>query len=246
MASSDSAAKSIDISGVSGHKTFLRRAEPYLFLAAAGAALFPIDREINKQFYLGRSRGHAADQISPVIGKFGMPTPYFITVPLLAGHGLIWKNKKSLYVAGELVGGILIAGAVTEGIKATLGRERPYQTSSPFEFFDGGSSFYSGHSITAWTFATIIAKNYPRQDLSFIGIHDRLPILPVLMYGAAGLVCVQRLYSHNHWASDVYYGALAGYGAGSLTFYLGERLCTGRLHLAFGGHGDVQICYGFN
>lgn len=235
-----------EVPEILGHRPFLRQAAPYFFLAAAGAALFPMDREINRQFYLGRSRSHMADQISPVIGKFGMPQPYAITIPILVGNGLIWKNKKSFYVAGELIGGLLIAGGVTEGIKSTFGRERPYQTSSPFEFFDGGSSFYSGHSISAWTFATIMAKNYPRQDLGFIGIHERLPIVPVLMYSAAGLVCMQRLYSHNHWASDVYYGALAGYGAGSLAFYLGERFRTGRLHLALGRHGDVQICYAFN
>jgi membrane-associated phospholipid phosphatase len=226
-------------------KCFWVKAAPYGVLVAAGGLLFPLDKKINRQFYKGSWRSHSADQLFKVIRQFGMAAPFAITVPLLGGYGLIYKNQKSLYMAGELAGGIVMAGAATEAFKLAFGRERPYQTVSPSNFFKGGSSFYSGHAITAWTFATVISKNYPRQDLGFIGIHGRLPILPVLMYSAASLVCVQRLYSHSHWASDVYYGALAGYGAGSLSIYLADIYRSGRLRVAISEPGIIEFSYFF-
>jgi membrane-associated phospholipid phosphatase len=235
-----------DSANKSSPRPFLRRATPYIILAAAGGLIFPLDKDINRQFYKSRWHNNAADHFSLAIRKYGMVGPYAIAIPLLAGHGLLYKNRKSLYVAGELTGGILIAGGVTESVKKIFGRERPYQTSSPFRFFKGGSSFYSGHTIFAWTFATILSKNYPRQNLGVIGIHQDIPLVPALAYAAAGLVGVQRLYSHNHWASDVYYGALAGYGVGSLAVYLGNQVCQGRLRLGFDHPGTVQLCYRFN
>ncbi len=235
-----------DSSSQVSQKTFLRRAAPYIALTAAGGLLFPLDRDINNQFYKSRWHNHAADHFSRAIRQYGMVGPYAITIPMFAGYGLLFKNQKSLYVAGELAGGAIIAGGVTEVIKKTFGRERPYETSSPFKFFKGGSSFYSGHSISAWTFATILSKNYPRQDLGFLGIHDEVPLLPIVTYTAAGLVCIQRLYSHNHWASDVYYGALAGYGTGSLVVHLGNKMRQRRLGLSFDHPGTVQLFYRFN
>ncbi len=228
------------------HRTFLHRAAPYALLVAGGGLLFPLDRDVNCQFYKGSMRGQAADDFSLFIRQFGMSGPYLISIPLLAGHGLIFKNEKSYFVAGELAGGLLVGTAVTLGVKKAFGRERPYQTDSPFRFFKGGSSFYSGHSITAWTFATVISKNYPRQNLGFLGIRGEAPIIPVLMYSAASLVCVQRLYSHNHWASDVYYGALAGYVTGSAAVYLGNKFRRDHLRIGFAQPGFIRVCFGFN
>ncbi len=228
------------------HQTFVRRAAPYMLLVAGGGLLFPLDREINRQFYKGSMRGRAADDFSLFIRHFGTSGPFMIAMPLLAGHGLIFRNKKSYYIAGELAAGLLVGTGVTMGVKKAFGRERPYQTDSPFKFFKGGSSFYSGHSITAWTFATVISKNYPRQNLGFMGIRGEPPVVPVLMYSAAGLVCVQRLYSHNHWASDVYYGALAGYATGSAAVYLGNKFWQNHLRIGFAEPGFIQVCLSFN
>jgi membrane-associated phospholipid phosphatase len=227
-------------------RPLIMRAAPYAIIVAAGGLFFPLDRDINRQFYIDDLRSHASNQFFQAIGQFGMAGPYLITAPILAAHGLLFKNKKSLYTAGELTLGVLVAGTVTQGFKKAFGRERPYQTDSPFRFFKGGSSFYSGHSISAWTFATIISKNYPRQDLSFIGIHRQLPIIPILTYTTAGLVGVQRLYSHDHWASDVYYGVLAGYGMGTLAVKLGDRMRAGKLRLLMREPGVLQVVYGFN
>jgi membrane-associated phospholipid phosphatase len=235
-----------DSTSNSAHNPFIGKALPYAILTVAGGLLFTMDTDINRQFYNNRYRSHTVDQLSNVFNQYGMGGSYLITVPLLAGHGFIFKNKKSIYVAGELIGGGLLAGGFTEGIKIIFGRERPYQTSTPSRFFKGGSSFYSGHAVMAFTFATVISQNYPSQDLNFIGIHWRAPLLPVLTYSAGGLVCLQRLYSHNHWASDVYYGALAGYGAGSLAVYLGNRKRFSHLTVGLDKPGFIRVCYSFN
>jgi membrane-associated phospholipid phosphatase len=235
-----------DSVSTSYHKPFLRQAAPYAILAAAGGLVFPLDKEINRQFYAKGIHSPGADQASKVFNQLGMAGPYAVAIPLLVGQGLIFKNTKSLYVAGELAGGAVAAGVAVEVFKVTFGRERPYQTSSPFRFFKGGSSFFSGHTISAFTFATVISHNYPCQNLGFMGINRPIPLAPVLAYTAAGLVGIQRLYSHDHWASDVYYGALAGYGVGSLAVYLGDKVQARKLRLSLREPGVLQVVYGFN
>jgi membrane-associated phospholipid phosphatase len=202
-------------------------------ILAGGGALFALDKDIKRESLSSSLRGHAADKFFHTAEHYGSVGPTVITMPILAVHGLIFKDRKSFYVAGELGGGLFFAAIITEVVKASFGRLRPYQSNSPYEFFDGGSSFYSGHTISAFTYSTIVAKNYPRQNLGVIGIDRNIPVIPILVYSAAGFTGLQRIYSNNHWASDVYIGALAGYCVGAITYSLGERIRAGTFHLPF-------------
>src|SRR6185503_17656799 len=49
---------------------------------------------------------------------------------------------------------------VVNGLKEITQRARPLAGRERSEFFDGGTSFPSGHSIQAWSVATIIAEEY--------------------------------------------------------------------------------------
>src|SRR5216684_8083564 len=49
---------------------------------------------------------------------------------------------------------------VVTALKEITQRSRPLSGKSRSDFFDGGSSFPSGHSIAAWSLATVIANEY--------------------------------------------------------------------------------------
>jgi membrane-associated phospholipid phosphatase len=215
------------------HRAFLRDAAPYSLILAGGGILFALDKEIKKESLRSSLRGHEVDRFFHTAEHYGRIGPTLIAIPILAIHAIIFKENKSLYVAGELGGGSFVTGVATAIVKSSFGRLRPYQSNSPYEFFDGGSSFYSGHTITAFTTSTIIAKNFPSQNLGIIGINRDIPLVPIVAYTAAGLTGLQRIYSNNHWASDVYIGALAGYCIGTITVRVGEKIRAGKIHLPF-------------
>lgn len=196
----------------------------YGALLATGVATFTFDENLNAISQNSVLHSETADQFFRNIEVLGRRGPYYVGVPLVLAGGLIFKDWRSLMTAGELAAGLAVSEGVTQGIKAAFGRRRPSETESPYDFFKGGTSFYSGHTISIFTFATILAKNYPRQDLNVIGIDRKVPLVPILCYGFAGLVGLERLYDNHHWTSDVYVGALAGYAVGSLTVYLGKKV----------------------
>lgn len=61
-------------------------------------------------------------------------------------------------------------------------------------------SFPSGHTIAAFSVATVMARRYPRQKW-----------LPYVAYGLAGLVGFSRLTLIAHFPSDVFMGGVLGY-----------------------------------
>ena len=114
--------------------------------------------------------------------------------------------------------GILSAEAVVdslivaEGLKAITQRARPLAGRERGEFFEGGSSFPSGHSIQAWSVATIVANEY----------HDR-PLVQVAAYGIAAAVSISRFTGHKHYLSDVLVGSAMGYGIGRYVYHTHHR-----------------------
>jgi membrane-associated phospholipid phosphatase len=101
---------------------------------------------------------------------------------------------------------------VSSSIKAITQRTRPNGGRSRSDFFDGGTSFPSGHSIQAWTLATIIANEY----------HDQ-PAVQIAAYGIASAVSVARFTGRNHYLSDVLIGSVMGYGIGQYVYHKRHR-----------------------
>jgi membrane-associated phospholipid phosphatase len=93
---------------------------------------------------------------------------------------------------------------VVEALKGVSQRQRPTVDNSSGEFFDGGSDFPSGHTIAAWSVATVIAQEY--------GQHR--PLVRIGAYGLATAVGIARYTGRNHFLSDVLAGAAMGYGIG--------------------------------
>ncbi len=132
-----------------------------------------------------------------------------LAVPMLAG-GLILKDKKLLQTTRLMVESFLITGKITQIGKGVFGRARPYTDEGPLDFdwfkFHGKQerrSLPSGHTSTAFSLMTVLAKQY---DAWWI----KLPA-----YTVAVAVALQRLESRSHWGADVIVGGAIGYGVGS-------------------------------
>ncbi len=98
---------------------------------------------------------------------------------------------------------------VSQAIKGISQRQRPEVDHSSGEFFEGGSSFPSGHAINSWAVATVIASEYgPRH-----------PALRYAAYALASAISVSRYTGRKHFLSDVLAGSAMGYGIGRYVYH---------------------------
>lgn len=133
------------------------------------------------------------------------------TPVLLYGVGLLTKDsklKKTALLAGEAVGD---SEVLTTVIKDATKRVRPAAIppngnfsdtwfESPGSILRGHGSFPSGHTIAAFSLATVIARRY--------GNHRWVPFVA---YGLATVVGFSRLTLSAHFLSDVFMGGALGY-----------------------------------
>ena len=103
---------------------------------------------------------------------------------------------------------LIDSAVLVTAVKEIAQRRRPTAAKGRSDFFDGGSSFPSGHSIEAWSLATVIANEY----------HDR-PLVQISAYGIASAVSVARFTGRKHYLSDVLVGSAMGYGIGRYVYH---------------------------
>ncbi len=135
-----------------------------------------------------------------------------ITPAGLYAAGLIRKDpyqKKTALLAGIAVADVEI---VTIFMKGATSRLRPRDVSASGDYahtwfkskgnnwLRGRGSFPSGHTIAAFSVATVIARRYPKYRW-----------LPYVAYGLAGVVGFSRVTLSAHFPSDVFLGAAMGY-----------------------------------
>ncbi len=119
------------------------------------------------------------------------------------------KNNARARETGLLgVEALMDSSIVVEVLKTVSQRQRPPTDHSSGEFFDGGSSFPSGHAITTWSLATVIAEEYGRHR----------PLVRFSAYGLASAVSLSRYTGRNHFLSDVLVGSAMGYGIGRYVY----------------------------
>lgn len=107
------------------------------------------------------------------------------------------------YTAFTVVESFTVSAGVTALIKIFVGRARPYNNLGafvfePFNLNRDYQSFPSGHSALSWAIFTPVAKRF--GDIWYA--------IPVVF-------SLQRVWSNNHWFSDVLFGASIGYNIGS-------------------------------
>lgn len=120
----------------------------------------------------------------------------------IKGRSKSWKEMLSATLFSSMM-----SISFTEGFKNTTGRTRPY---NEYE----RNSFPSGHTMTAFTSATLLHKEYG-------GIS---PWYSIGGYACASFVGISRILNNKHWTSDVLAGAGMGIMAGELGYIINDRL----------------------
>jgi hypothetical protein len=143
-----------------------------------------------------------------------------LTYSLVAyAGGLLLRN------APVADGGLHVAEAVAAGtivgsfLKSTTGRARPRAAGGdPYDFRVGKGytageyrSFPSLHEIGSFSAAAALTAEVARHAPA------AGRVVGVLAYGTAGAVGISRMYSAEHWASDVLLGSAMG-------VFLGKRI----------------------
>jgi membrane-associated phospholipid phosphatase len=147
------------------------------------------------------------DKLTPFVEPLG--NGYLIAA--ISGtflQGIIAKNNYSIETSLIATESLLLNTLLVQAVKNTAGRIRPNDsgTSNPHQWngpFFRGNSFFSGHTSSAFSVASVYAYRY-RETVW----------VPVLSYGLASLVGMERIYDNRHWASDVFFGAAAGTATG--------------------------------
>ena len=186
-------------------------------------ALIHFDSDIDDWAKVQKQKHNWVNKTSPVITEFGgnLGICSAVAAGLLSAA---FKNQKGVQTSLMATQAMITSGLWVHVLKEFSGRERPmaaYNISKseggkwhgPFAQFDqdlaikkpGSSfdSFPSGHAATAFSIATVFATQY--SDIKAI---------PIISYSVASLVGISRLTEHEHWASDVFAGALLGYFCG--------------------------------
>jgi membrane-associated phospholipid phosphatase len=177
---------------------------PTISILGGAAALQPLD-PVAARYFGSTSTFHGFNNVftsnATALGAVMAPASLYAI-------GLLRKDSKMTQTA--LLAGEAVANAeiLTVVLKNATARARPA------DFPPGGNlsdswrdspnswqgSFPSGHTIAAFSVATVIARRY--------GNHRWVPYVS---YGAAALVGFSRLSLSSHFASDVFMGGAFGY-----------------------------------
>jgi hypothetical protein len=131
--------------------------------------------------------------------------------------------KETAFMAGESFISANILGTI---IKYSVGRARPYTGDgkskfTPFVFKTSRASFPSGHTVSAFSVATVFAER------------SNSILIKILFYATASATAFERIYFDKHWSSDVFFGATLGY-------LIGKDIVKGN------NKSDTILVYPFN
>ena len=176
-------------------------------VTAAGVLAYTQDEKIQKYFVGHQST--TADHFSKFVFE-----PYGRFAPVIIGGlyigGRLAKDNRLAGTSLTAAKSLIVASVSAGIVKQLTHRHRPFQDEiSDHANWDGPlsnieyTSFPSGHSIAAFSMATVYALEY-RNTIW----------VPVLAYTLATGTAVSRLYDNKHWASDVVIGSTLGFVTG--------------------------------
>jgi len=185
------------------------------FAAFAGTSVLLYSQDENIRDFFDRNKSQVGDEAS----KYGIE-PWgsgIYLVPLIGGmyvYGLGWHHPEAETAALLAGKAVIIAGGFTALFKGLTGRHRPSQDvpanhtlwEGPFTGF-AYVSFPSGHTALAFSAATVLSAYY----------HEKTWVA-VTTFSLASLVGISRIYDDEHWATDVFGGAVLGFAIGKLVY----------------------------
>jgi membrane-associated phospholipid phosphatase len=195
-------------------KTFFTRHDVYWAGVglAGGAAISIFDKRIANWWQSpsvqGSSSRHDFVKSLTVVNETPLTIGAFVTY----GVGRLTGNETVADIGLHATEALVLTVGISEAIRGPLGRLRPRESENDqynFQFWGGFTDFArrsypSLHSAVGFTTASVIVRE----------IHFRHPsanawVAPIL-YTAALVPGVTRMYLNEHWASDVFSGAVLG------------------------------------
>ena len=142
--------------------------------------------------------------------------PLALATPLtMLSVGLIKKDKSLQKNSYKIIGSLLINTAITQGLKYTINRQRPYDAYPtlihPYNI-ETDPSFPSGHTSSAFALATSLSLQYKKWYV----------VVPAFAWASS--VGYSRLYLGEHYPTDVFVGAAIGIGSAYLSNWLTKKL----------------------
>ena len=146
------------------------------------------------------------------------------------------SRRSSLATAGQNWPRFIVnTGAsivVTYGVKSVLKKVVNEERSDCLD----NKSFPSGHASMAFAAARSIDKEFRKESIW----------IPIVGYTAATTVGVERVVNDKHHWYDVAVGAVLGYGAAELTWWLSDKMFGKGSNVAVGTSGQtVDVMYNF-
>ncbi len=166
-------------------------------------ALFTTDRITGDEMFEATRQvrtSHNVSHAGSISGLSAIATTFY----LIGRKNNDYRARETgLLSAQALLNTVIAQGA----LKAVTQRARPLAGVKRSEFFDGGTSFPSGHSTQVWAVAAVVASEYKHR-----------PAVQIAAYGIATAVSVARFTGHKHYLSDVLAGSALGYSIGKFVF----------------------------
>ncbi len=117
--------------------------------------------------------------------------------------GLVSGDEEIRVTGRMLAQSLIYSGSIYLILRTLAGRHRPFSHDGAYTFDTGETdntyqSFPSGHTTVAFSLASVLSARIDH------------PVASVLLYGAAAMTGLSRIYQDNHWTSDVFFGAVLG------------------------------------
>ena len=170
-------------------------------MTAATAGAFFLDEPVRN--HSSSSAGRQYSLVSDIGGEKTIIVP-----AVVASYGIgrfILKDPKLQATAWQSFQSIMSTAFITEALKISLGRARPFTEEGHLSFHpfswshDPYKSLPSGHTSLAFAAFTPFAENYSRW-----------------LYLVPASVAVGRVWRDSHWVSDVVLGSCIGFLNGFL------------------------------
>jgi membrane-associated phospholipid phosphatase len=174
--------------------------KPTLAFLAVTATLFATDPQTGSYFH-NTTAFHGFNNVFSSTNTSAMIAAAPASL-LIAG--LIRKDhyeRNTALLAAEAVADVEILDvAMKYGTKRLRPNEFNHTGNYNDSWWEGGTGFPSGHTISAFAVATVISRRYPHQRW-----------LPFVSYGLATAIGFSRMTTSAHFAGDVFVGSVLGY-----------------------------------
>ena len=196
----------------------------WLLFGTATGALIAMDHWTSRQLPNTNDQARFSARVSNVGAAY---TVIPVTAAFYLG-GVLTDNAKAretgLLGAQALVDGLV----VFEVLKLATERQRPLVDGGHGQFFHGGDSFPSGHTMAAFALASVVAHEYRNKKM-----------VPVIAYGLATLVGAARFSARQHFASDVLAAGAMGWFIGTYVVQTNQDAARRRSPLKAIAHPQV-------